>query len=70
MGRGDEAAVNEEEGESLSDCPSSSHTVKASDSPALVQDDECTALPPCGVDDNVDDSSSSVWVPNQTTSGD
>ena len=30
MGRSDEATANEAEGESLSDCPSSSHMVKAS----------------------------------------
>ena len=33
---------------------------KASESQAPVHDDECTALPPCGVDDNVDDSSSNA----------
>ena len=47
---GDGAAVNEAEGESLSD-PSSSPVPKASESPATVQDHECAALP-CEVDNN------------------
>ena len=60
MCSGEGAAVNETEGERLSDRPSSPATPRVPGSPATVQDDECTALPPSGVDNNADDSSSNV----------
>ena len=56
MGKGDDATAHEAEGESLSNRPSSSQVMKASDSLAPECEEECTALPPCGEDINDDDS--------------
>ena len=60
MDEDEDAIAHEVEGESLSNRPSSSQVRKAADSLASEGEEECTALPPCGVDINDDDSSSNI----------
>ena len=51
---------DKQEGDSLSYCPAPSMTSRAPRPPEASQDDESSALPPCGVDNSVEDSSSNA----------